>query len=95
MIIWDCVFGFFFDGSLYGVIWLIGLVWVFLGYVLVLFGWFVILGGSEGWVDEVFICLLVWWCGIGIEVLYLIVVVLFKGGVKVLYVCVFYDVDVI
>ena len=74
------------DGSPHGAIWLIGPVRAPLGYVLVSFGWSISLGGSEGWVDEVFIRPSVRRRGIGTEVLHAIAVALSKGGVKALHV---------
>jgi GNAT superfamily N-acetyltransferase len=82
------------DGSPHGAIWLIGPVRAPLGYVLVSFGWSVTLGGSEGWVDEVFIRPSVRRRGIGTEVLHSIAVALSKGGVKALHVRVPHDADV-
>jgi L-amino acid N-acyltransferase YncA len=54
----------------------------------------VTLGGSEGWVDEVFIRPSVRRRGIGTEVLHSIAVALSKGGVKALHVRVPQDADV-
>ena len=73
------------SGSPHGAIWLMGPTRAPLGYVLVTFGWSVAYGGTEGWVDEVFIRPSVRRRGIGTEVLHAIAVSLTGAGVRALH----------
>lgn len=74
------------DTNPLGAIWLVGPARAPLGYILVTFGWSVVMGGMVGTVAEVFIRPSVRKRGIGTEVMHTVAVSLGKAGVRALHV---------